>query len=423
MTAPDAEDGVFADDAEANVVMDEETRRREKAFDISRSFRPSAPIDNRDLLAGRTEQIETILDVMYELGQHAVIYGERGVGKTSLCKVLASAWSSDHMLSVYVTCDGSDSFSSLWAKVFDEIRFERTTKGVGFAAEEQRVYETVREMTGDTFKPNDVRNILRTLSQSQRIAIFIDEFDQVDDQTARAWIADTIKTLSDQAVQATLILIGVADSVDQLVTEHQSIERALYQVLMPRLEDSELRLIVTRGYKPHDIDIDPAALKKIVALSQGLPHYTHLLAQYAGMTCALDGRELVTTADVLEAVKKAITKTRQSTQNLYLEAVASSQKNMFVQVVLACALAARDDLGYFSPADVRAPLAKILGKPNIAMGNFVRHLNALCEDSRGPLLGVKGVPRRYRYRFANPLMQPYVVMKGLADEIVTAADV
>ena len=39
--------------------------------------------------------------------------------------------------------------------------------------------------------------------------------------------ADLIKTLSDQLVRATVVLVGVADNVSDLVAEHESIEGAL----------------------------------------------------------------------------------------------------------------------------------------------------------------------------------------------------
>ena len=34
---------------------------------------------------------------------------------------------------------------------------------------------------------------------------------------------------------------------------------------------------------------------------------------------------------------------------------------------------------------------------------------------RGSVLKKSGVKRRFRYRFTDPLMQPFVIMKGLAD--------
>jgi hypothetical protein len=41
--------------------------------------------------------------------------------------------------------------------------------------------------------------------------------------------------------------------------------------------------------------------------------------------------------------------------------------------------------------------------------SFAQHLNEFCDEKR-----VKdGVRRRFRYRFINPLLQPFVVMRGL----------
>ena len=60
----------------------------EKKMDVIAAFSPSAPVDNRALFAGRIGQITTILNVVMQRGQHAIIYGERGVGKTSLANVI-----------------------------------------------------------------------------------------------------------------------------------------------------------------------------------------------------------------------------------------------------------------------------------------------------------------------------------------------
>ena len=46
------------------------------------------------------------------------------------------------------------------------------------------------------------------------------------------------------------------------------------------------------------------------------------------------------------------------------------------------------------------------------------HLGKLTEESRGPLLHRIGPERRYRYRFINPLMRPFIFMKALEDQFV-----
>jgi hypothetical protein len=42
------------------------------------------------------------------------------------------------------------------------------------------------------------------------------------------------------------------------------------------------------------------------------------------------------------------------------------------------------------------------------------YLDALADPSHGSLLQRRGEARP-RYRFVNPLLQPYVLMRGLAD--------
>jgi transcriptional regulator with AAA-type ATPase domain len=51
-------------------------------------FTPSAPIDDQALFAGRVNQLNRIIGAISQRGQHAILFGERGAGKTSLANVL-----------------------------------------------------------------------------------------------------------------------------------------------------------------------------------------------------------------------------------------------------------------------------------------------------------------------------------------------
>ena len=50
---------------------------------------------------------------------------------------------------------------------------------------------------------------------------------------------------------------------------------------------------------------------------------------------------------------------------------------------------------------------------------YALHMNAFTEPERGCVLQRFGTARNYRYRFADPLMQPYVILKGLNDGRLT----
>ena len=88
---------------------------------VGEAFRPAAPTDRRDLFAGRTEQIGELFAVLGQPGQHAVVYGERGVGKTSLVNVTAQMIRDSNVLVARATCDASDEFGSVWRKALEEI--------------------------------------------------------------------------------------------------------------------------------------------------------------------------------------------------------------------------------------------------------------------------------------------------------------
>lgn len=64
----------------------EEKRSAESA--LNAAFSPHAPIDAASLFRGRVEQIRDVADAMRAAGLHAVIYGDRGVGKTSLANIV-----------------------------------------------------------------------------------------------------------------------------------------------------------------------------------------------------------------------------------------------------------------------------------------------------------------------------------------------
>jgi len=81
--------------------------------------------------------------------------------------------------------------------------------------------------------PDDVRRTLDALTRRNMTVVIFDDFDRLPCGNTTVLMADTIKTLSNHGVDATILLIGVADSVDHLVQEHHSIDRALVQVHLP----------------------------------------------------------------------------------------------------------------------------------------------------------------------------------------------
>jgi len=394
------------------------TRERgdELSLEASKVFTPAAPIDDRTLFAGRRKEVRSVIDAINQKGQHAIIFGDRGVGKTSLSNVLTSFLpSNESVISRRINCDKGDSYNSVWLKVFTEIQPRDVTQVGGFA----NTGSVPRaDASADIISPDVVRRQLAAWSERRITILIIDEFDRVDD-VYRGIFADTIKTLSDHAVPATVVLVGVADSVDQLIAEHESIQRALVQIKMPRMSRDEIKEIINKGLERLEMTIEPDALNRIAVLAQGLPHYAHLIGLHVSRA-ALDSQSSRITEGALDiAIRKAIEAAQQSIRSAWHKAVTSARRdNLFGDVLLACALAPTDDMGTFAAQDVRAPLQIITGRP-YDIPAYAQHLNDFSDDKRGNILKKMGETRRFRYRFTNPLMPPFVIMRGLADGKVT----
>jgi len=86
--------------------------------------------------------------------------------------------------------------------------------------------------------------------------------------------------------------------------------------------------------------------------------------------------------------------------------------------VFLSALADKNEQRLFFARDVVGPLSTIMAK-EYRVPAFARHLKEFCQESHGPVLDRRGPPRKIQYRFVTPLMEPYVILRGLADRLIT----
>lgn len=396
--------------------------RTQRDLRLGQLFSPAAPIDRLKLFAGRTQQRADVVDAVLQRGRHAVLFGERGVGKTSLSSILKEYLESagQTILASRINCDDTDTFSTIWRKVFNDFSFIEQQRQIGYSGQTKEVIRSIGESVKDReVTPDDVKNVLTAVGQGRVLIVIIDEFDRVSERMGTL-VADSIKTLSDHSTPATLLLVGVSDTVENLIRRHESVERALAQIRVPRMSRDELIEIISRGLGEAGMTIDDDARDRIVSMSQGLPHYTHLVSLYAARTANNEARLAVQKPDVQSGIQEAVKNAQESIIATHHRAVMSARSDsLYREVALSCALAKTDERGYFTASAVRRPMSVVMGK-QYDIPAFARHMNEFCEASRGPILTRIGAPRNYRFRFLNPLLQPFVIMdgisKGLLDE-------
>lgn len=389
-------------------------------------FSPRTPISLRELFAGRSKQINALVEAVSHAGLHAVIHGERGVGKTSLANIVGpllralelqrTPAGEQSRIIARVNANSSDTFASCWSKVFDEITWEEGRPTIGFNPAVQSRVVRLRDAFGlpSELSVDDVR---RTLSFLPRSVFVIDEFDRIPRRQS-APFTDLIKALSDNAVASTIIIVGVSSTVDGLLRDHASIGRAIVQIPMPRMSADELGEILNNAQQSLGVSFEPAASQRIVKLSQGLPHYTHLVGLYAVRAAASRRSATIEPGDVQSAIQQAVESADQAIADAYRLATRSAQSGaLHESVLLACALASvgvSDDAGYFQPSSLQASIEEILNRA-VQIATYNRHLIDFCDDKRGRVLERTGRARSYRYRFRDPLMPPYIIIRGLAN--------
>ncbi|HLX21823.1 MAG TPA: ATP-binding protein [Usitatibacter sp.] len=378
--------------------------------ELTESFSPGAPIEERELFAGRLEELAQLVDAVRQRGRHAIVFGERGVGKTSLANILRLILSGLPHTPAYVRVSATpdDTFASLWRKVFKRLSYPAGSSS------RQIADDYPKELT-----PDDVQLELSNFSSTEIPLVVLDEFDRIKDKAVTTLVADTIKALSDYSVNVTVVIVGIAENVQELIVGHESISRSLMQIRMPRMTMDELARIIHARYQRSGFSVKDDALWKMTFLSRGLPYYAHLLGMYAGRSAAQEERLLVSDRDVEHAVKLALTDIDQAIKERFHSAITTQRKDtLFFPVLVACALATTDELGRFQQAAVEEPLSTILGERKKAT-TYAFHLNAMCTPERGPVLERKGEANNPRYRFADPMMQPYTIMKALSENLIT----
>jgi Cdc6-like AAA superfamily ATPase len=378
-------------------------------FHAGTLFTPSSPIKAAELFAGRSAQITRLAETVAERGRHGILYGEPGVGKTSMANIFRHfiPHVPQKIFFIRHPVVSSDTYSTIWREIFHEMSFTLTEGGEAITRRVSDLYDA----NGVT--QNDVLRELSNFGENTIPIIVIDEYQQLKDEAGAAYLSETIKAVSDEGLNVTIIVVGVGDSVNDLVRGHKSIQRCSEEILMPRMNSDEIHKLLHVRVAQLGMTLEGDARWKIAGLAKGLPAFAHALGRSAVFAAIARRSMIITETDVDKGIADTVASSKQTLKSTYEEATNSNQERaLFRQLITACALTKPDASGWFAPKDVEKPFSNIMGVAR-RVDNFNASLKNFASPKRGSILQMKGDERSHRFRFADSAMQPYVLMKGI----------
>lgn len=409
------------------------------------AFSPATEIHDPEMFVGRKNEISTAIHSLSNKGGVLVIYGLRGVGKSSIAhqieaiakgsKTLPKALgigpllprrSFDYIV-IYTKCDsyvknikdligrllfGDESNPSLFSLTYANDKYLKEFKktvnvegggnffGVklGAGAKEEKKF--------DTFVSDDLiqqfRKLLGTVRKDTARAksgllFLIDEFDIVEDKTG---FASLVKACSSDFIK--FAIVGIGSDISELISEHSSVGRQLDIIRVPHMSQQELIGIIRRAEfrVNREIIFDEDASNEITSIAEGFPFFTHLLGKEAMLLAYQRNSAKVSMTDIKQ-LSMDIAEGRLSTifENLYHHAVKGSESREF----LLKTFSEVDDDEMF--IDSVFALAKEVGISQPA--KLLKHLIA-PDDGNPVLLRV----RDECFRFADPVFKIYTKLRN-----------
>jgi Cdc6-like AAA superfamily ATPase len=272
---------------------------------LRHAFTPSQPVADRRMFAGREQVLKTVIGSIEDQRLHVVLYGERGIGKTSMLHMLTQAAHEARYIVVYSSCGANSTFDETFRAAATDIPLLFHSGFAPTTAEAERGSSLADLLPNELISPRKFGDLCTKLTGT-RVLIILDEFDRCESGAFRRDVAELIKNLSDRLGRVQLVLAGVAADLTELVEHIPSIRRNIFALRVPKMTDAEVLQIVAYGEREAGITFDTHASAFVVAVASGSPYIASLLCHHSGHVALDQGRGTVLAGDVSTAVGRAV---------------------------------------------------------------------------------------------------------------------
>lgn len=254
------------------------------------AFNTAVPVSDRHGLAGRKNELARLIDAVVKQRKHALIYGARGSGKTSLARVFGDLADEAGCVALYGSASEGTDIDGLFRPFLDELPLQR---GAG---------------TIPTDRPIGVQQLANLFVQgvTHRTLLIVDEFDRVTTERTRHEVASLLKLLTDMHSAVQIVLVGIAGNVDGLLAAHPSLRRHLFAQPVAPIERDELAGLLRLCAQQAGLAFEEEAVQTIVSAAIGSPYHARVFGMHAALLAEAAGRDRVTLSDAQKGLAEAL---------------------------------------------------------------------------------------------------------------------
>ena len=378
-------------------------------------FTPHTPINDAALFSGRSEEVAGIIAQINTPGQHSLLFGDRGVGKSSLARIASQLGAARKNMKVIVkNCVKADGFREIVAPLLRELEIDVSLISVEesdskernlnagmnlIGASAARASGNLKKREGFAQKADSPAWVAEQVGAAE-ILFLIDEIDVIP-YSEKEKVAELVKQLSDSNSSLKLLIVGIADTAVELTNGHPSVQRVLREIRLKKMSDVEVEALVLSGAKKANIRFEDSSVEKIVALSSGYPHFAHLLALKAAEIVISRRERVVLRRHIDEASDDAAGDADGSLRGMYGAVVRSAQTDAYKKILVAAAAVDADEI---KAKSLRESMFKLWGEEVSQqwLNNFFKRIVGNDGTTILTRLG-KGV-----YKFSDPRMKSYI---------------
>lgn len=353
----------------------------------------SQPVIAREQFSGRQDALAQLILAIEQQRVHVVIYGERGIGKTSLAHVFAETAREARYLVLYGSCgtDGrfDDTFRAFASKI--PMLYHRSVLPTTAEVEAGKYFDSL--LPEGSFGPREVSDLFADVVGT-RVILILDEYDRIPDANFRRDVAELIKNLSDRAARVQVVLTGVAANLDELIGFAPSIRRNIIGLPLRPLSTVEVKAILALGEEAAGLHFSDDVVTMIATMASGSPYLVRLLGHRAGLAALKQNRTQIDESHARVAVEAVLTDWNATLPRRVQGILSRQDAQSEWPVLVGAAQAGTHSDGWFGVEDIRAELGE--GMPR---GEIERSLAKFAHP--GELLEVHEIDgeQRFRYRF------------------------